>query len=167
MKWDTPEARKRQGQAFKKFLETNPHPMVGKTQSEETKRKIGDANRGERHGNYKGGRTDNGQGYWLVLVPEGHPLRLSKGYALEHRVVASEKIGRWVRPDEDVHHLNGDKRDNRPENLIVMPHAKHTFFHRVRMTGDEIAEVRALIDQGLDDKDIAGVLTMRRYERKQ
>jgi hypothetical protein len=72
-----------------------------------------------------------------------------------------------VRPEEDVHHLNGDKRDNGPENLIVMPHAKHTFFHRVRMTEEEIASVRAMIEQGLSDKEIAGVITMRRYERKQ
>jgi hypothetical protein len=45
-----------------------------------------------------------------------------------HRVVMSETLGRTLLSNEHVHHRNGDRRDNRPENLeLVEPseHAKH------------------------------------------
>lgn len=37
-----------------------------------------------------------------------------------HRIVAERKLGRRLRPDEVVHHIDGDRRNNDPENIVVL-----------------------------------------------
>lgn len=55
-------------------------------------------------------------GYIRVFVP-GHPQAGRDGRVLEHRKVMCDVIGRPLESHETVHHRNGDKTDNRPENL--------------------------------------------------
>ena len=44
----------------------------------------------------------------------------------QHRLVMERHLGRQLLPDEDVHHVNGVKTDNRISNLEVVSHAQHT-----------------------------------------
>ena len=47
----------------------------------------------------------------------------------QHMLLIEQKIGRRLLPNEDVHHKNGIKTDNRLENLELMTHAGHTAEH--------------------------------------
>jgi hypothetical protein len=90
---------------------------------------------GKRNPNWRGGRTVASSGYVLVKRI-GHPMADTRGYVYEHRLVASEILGRPLKRIEQVHHRNGDKTDNRPENLEVMPNtASHRLHHRKKNTG--------------------------------
>jgi hypothetical protein len=62
-------------------------------------------------------RARNGEGQWHPNG-QGYIVRCRNGTnELQHRVVMAEELGRELYSDENAHHRNGDRRDNRPENL--------------------------------------------------
>jgi len=67
-------------------------------------------------------------GYWRVCKPE-HPAATKQGYVAEHRLIMEQAIGRLLRDDEEVHHLNRDGLDNRLENLQLMTISEHRTMH--------------------------------------
>lgn len=94
--------------------------------SEETKEKMrASARRGANNLSWKGGRIES-RGYIYLYVPY-HPSVQGKSrkYIGEHRLVMEKVLGRLLRPDEMVHHKNGIKWDNRPENLVVVAPTSH------------------------------------------
>lgn len=71
-------------------------------------------------------------GYVVVYRPE-HPSAMRsqnwEGYIYEHIVVAERKIGRSLSANEEVHHLDLDRSNNNPTNLIVLEKSQHVALH--------------------------------------
>jgi hypothetical protein len=52
----------------------------------------------------------------LIRAPD-HPRANRSVYVFEHILVMEAALGRHLHPHETVHHINGVRHDNRPENL--------------------------------------------------
>jgi len=83
---------------------------------------------GSKNPAWKGGRTIATGGYvWVRKL--NHPYKNKQGYVPEHRLVMEEEIGRYLNPNEQVHHLNENKTDNRIENLRIVSPQEHAEIH--------------------------------------
>lgn len=64
------------------------------------------------------GRTHkHTNGYRMIKVGKDYPGASAAGWILEHRYVMGQMLGRTLEPHERVHHKNGVRNDNGPENL--------------------------------------------------
>lgn len=68
-------------------------------------------------------------GYFYLYMPD-HPNAIKKSrYIAEHRYNLEQKIGRLLEKNEVAHHINGNKKDNRLENLEVLTNNEHNKHH--------------------------------------
>lgn len=67
-------------------------------------------------------------GYEYEYMPE-HPNAIKMGYVAKHRLVLEQKLGRMLKDDEVAHHVNGNKLDNRAENIELMSFSEHSRYH--------------------------------------
>ena len=116
--------------------------------SEETKKMIKqrikqifpNGRRGENSPSWKGGRVNNGHGYILIYFPNHPNLNHISGYVFEHRLVMEKHLGRFLNPEERIHHRGikypigsvENKQDNRIENLKLFANeSAHQKFHNL------------------------------------
>lgn len=108
---------------------------------------------GDRHPCWKGGRVLTKTGYWLVAVAPDHPMADANNNVYEHRLVMSEALGRPLQPEEQVHHKNGDRADNRLENLELLTHREH-MRKNSRLTVEDVARIRRRLLDGERQADV-------------
>jgi hypothetical protein len=97
--------------------------------SELAKENSRQAHIGKRSCHWKGGKIKDKFGYVQIWAPN-HPNCKGVGYIHEHRLVMSKHLKRPLNSNENVHHKNGIRDDNRIENLelwsVVQPNGQRT-----------------------------------------
>lgn len=99
--------------------------------------------KGKDHKNWNGGMSIDGNGY--------RNINTNGKYILEHKLVWEKENGKlsegWI-----IHHMNGDKQDNRIENLTAMPRKNHSpktiiepFRQRIRYLEQEVKKLKKRI----------------------
>lgn len=96
--------------------------------------------KGKLNHSWKGGRQER-QGYVYILDENKSYKKGLARYTAEHTLIAEKKYGRKVEIDELVHHLNGIRDDNRPENLIIIKRKGHETWTYVRQLQGRIREL--------------------------
>lgn len=115
----------------KEICEKISKSRIGKKHSEETRLKLKNAHERRRKAGLSGRHISHG--YVLIRMPE-HPNCHKSGYIEEHRLIMEKYLGRYLRREEIVHHINENTIDNRIENLKLFNNASaHIKYHKAML----------------------------------
>lgn len=112
----------------KESIEKRTLKQSGLIRSKETRIKISNSKKGNKNPQWKGGCLFDTRSRILILTPR-HPNSNKGGYVFEHRLVAEKALGRYLKSNEVVHHVNGDTQDNRNANLLICEAGYHHWLH--------------------------------------
>lgn len=102
--------------------------FAGRCHSNETKKKIAAHQTGNGNSVWNNGRTIANGGYVMLLV-RNHPHADVNGRVKEEHLVIEKHIGRYLIPNEVVHHKDENKQNNKIKNLQVMTRKEHSAYH--------------------------------------
>ena len=125
---------------------------------------------GKIPGNFKGGRSENAEGYVRILlstlpkdiqelifpmstltVKRENATHNNSRYVTEHRLVMAVFLNRPLLSHEIVHHKNGDRADNRLENLeLLSSRAEHPHGHEDELLNENLRLRSLLIQSGIN-----------------
>jgi len=77
----------------------------------------------EKHPNWKGGKR-MAHGYLTILMPN-HPRAVKNGYVKNCYLIMEKHLGRFLKPNEFIHHINHIRNDDRLENLQLVNRSSH------------------------------------------
>ena len=105
------------------------------------------------------GGTQESHGYVMIYNPQ-HLKATPKGYVYEHILVLEKKLGRPLLPDEVTHHLDGNTKNNHPDNLEVTSRSEHGRMHhsgelnqQAKLTATEVLEIKRM--KGITRRNMA------------
>ena len=85
--------------------------------------------RGSGNSNWKGGIKKASHGYIYIKAPK-HPHTIKEGYVYEHILVMEQHLGRYLIPEEVVHHIDFNPSNNSIENLHLFSNRQaHNDYH--------------------------------------
>jgi hypothetical protein len=121
--------------------------------------------RGQSHPRWNHVQLTSSEGYILTRVDAGNHLNIGNGYAYEHRVVMEQQLGRPLLSTEHVDHINGDRTDNRPENLRVLSASEHQKRHNAETRRRDSSTGRWIKNGGNTSKSGGDLLEGQQYHQ--
>lgn len=101
---------------------------------------------GNLHPLWQGGKTRDNRQYIKVHLKRDDPLypMSYKGEVVEHRLVMARHLGRCLHRQEIVHHINGNREDNRIENLEIVTQSSHMLYTKLCLNCEVRKELASL-----------------------